>query len=193
MGFRVCEMAIQCLGGYGYCAEYPLEQYLRDVKIMSLYEGTNGIQSVDLMGRKMRLNDGAPYRAYMGELEKFCTEYRNHPTVGGAVRSLASTVRAMAEVTGEMSERMKSDPLQWAVCTYPALLCFGDVTVTWRLLDMAVTAQRMLGQGKANDFYRGKVMQATYFAGVTLPLALARLETCKREEREVVEMPEEAF
>jgi alkylation response protein AidB-like acyl-CoA dehydrogenase len=193
MGFRVCETAVQCLGGYGYCAEYPLEKYLRDVKIMSLYEGTNGIQSVDLMGRKMRLNDGAPYRAYMGELEKFCTEHRDHPTVGDAVRNLASTVRAMAEVTGEMSKRMKSDPLQWASCTYPALLCFGDVTVTWRLLDMAVTAQRMLDQGKANDFYRGKVMQATYFAGVTLPLTLARLETCKRDGREVVEMPEEAF
>jgi len=193
MGFRVCETAVQCLGGYGYCEEYPLEKYLRDVKIMSLYEGTNGIQSVDLMGRKMRLNDGAPYRAYMGELEKFCAEHRDHPTVGGAVRSLANTVRAMAEVTAEMSKRLKNDPLQWASCTYPALLCFGDVTVTWRLLDMAVTAQRMLDQGKANDFYRGKVMQATYFAGVTLPVTLARLETCKREEREVVEMPEEAF
>jgi len=55
MGFRVCETAIQCLGGYGYCKEYPLEQYLRDAKIMSLYEGTNGIQSMDLMGRKMRI------------------------------------------------------------------------------------------------------------------------------------------
>ena len=55
MGFRVCETAIQCLGGYGYCKEYPLEQYLRDAKIMSLYEGTNGIQSMDLMSRKMRI------------------------------------------------------------------------------------------------------------------------------------------
>jgi hypothetical protein len=193
MGFRVCETAVQCLGGYGYCAEYPLEQYLRDVKIMSLYEGTNGIQSMDLMGRKMRLNDGAPYRAYMEELEKFCTEHRDHPTVGGAVRKLATTVRALAEVTREMSERMTRDPLQWASCTYPALLCFGDVTVTWRLLDMAVAAQRIMDQGKRNPFYSGKVMQANYFTGVTLPLTLARLETCTGEAREVVEMPDEAF
>jgi len=193
MGFRVCETAVQCLGGYGYCAEYPLEQYLRDVKIMSLYEGTNGIQSVDLMGRKMRLNEGAPYRAYMGELEKFCNGHADHPTLGSAVRNLATTVRAMAEVTAEMSKRMTSDPLQWASGTYAALLCFGDVTVTWRLLDLAVAAQRMLDQGKANDFYRGKVMQATYFAGVTLPLTLARLDTCTREEREIVDMPEGAF
>ncbi len=193
MGFRVCETAVQCLGGYGYCAEYPLEQYLRDVKIMSLYEGTNGIQSMDLMGRKMRVNDGAPYRAYMEELEKFCTEHADHPTVGDAVRTLATTVRALAKVTAEMCQRMTRDPLQWASCTYPALVCFGDVTVTWRLLDMAVAAQRMMDQGKENHFYRGKVMQATYFAGVTLPLTLARLETCTGEAREVVEMPDEAF
>lgn len=59
VGFRVCETAIQCLGGYGYCKDYPLEQYMRDAKIMSLYEGTNGIQSMDLMGRKMILRGGA--------------------------------------------------------------------------------------------------------------------------------------
>ena len=99
MGFRVCETAMQCLGGYGYCAEYPVEQYLRDVKIMSLYEGTNGIQSMDLMGRKMQLNGGAPYRVYMRELAGFCSRHMDHPTVGGAVRRLAAVVKRMAEVT----------------------------------------------------------------------------------------------
>ena len=57
-GFRICETAMQCLGGYGYCRDYPIERYLRDAKIMSLYEGTNGIQSMDLMGRKMTIRDG---------------------------------------------------------------------------------------------------------------------------------------
>ena len=52
--------------------EYPQEQYLRDVKIMSLYEGTNGIQSMDLLGRKMRINNGAPFNAFMTEIEGFC-------------------------------------------------------------------------------------------------------------------------
>ena len=65
LGFKVCETAIQCLGGYGFCREYPLEQYLRDSKIMSLYEGTNGIQSIDLLGRKMRLNGGALFKSYL--------------------------------------------------------------------------------------------------------------------------------
>ena len=79
MGFRVCETAIQCLGGYGFCKEYPLEQYLRDAKIMSLYEGTNGIQAMDLMGRKMRINQGAPFKAFMSELTHFCRKNGEHP------------------------------------------------------------------------------------------------------------------
>jgi len=67
-GFRVTELAVQIHGGYGYISEYEVEQYMRDVKIASLYEGTNGIQAMDLLGRKMRLNDGALFMTWMQEL-----------------------------------------------------------------------------------------------------------------------------
>ncbi|EFK08270.1 acyl-CoA dehydrogenase, C-terminal domain protein [delta proteobacterium NaphS2] len=193
LGFKVCETAVQCLGGYGYCREYPLEQYLRDSKIVSLYEGTNGIQSMDLMGRKMRMNDGASFKAYMKEIEGFCSEHANHPVLGEEIRELANTVEKLGQVSAVMADRSKSDPLHWSSCTYPALLCFGEVTVAWRLLDMAVIAQKAMDEGKKTDFLSGKIWQATYFAGVTLPLTVARLETCMRSGREVVEMAEEAF
>jgi hypothetical protein len=193
MGFRVCETAIQCMGGYGYCKEYPVEQYLRDSKIASLYEGTNGIQSMDLMGRKMRVQDGAPFKAFMAEIQTFLRENEDHPLLGGEVRNLAGVVKRLGEVAAHMGEMMHSDPLQWASYTYPALLCFGDVTMGWRLLDMAVVAQKAMDRGGKNDFYRGKVMQATYYAGITLPLTAARLETCLRKGREVTDMPEGAF
>lgn len=193
MGFRVCETAIQCLGGYGFSKEYPLEQYLRDIKIMSLYEGTNGIQSMDLMGRKMRISGGAPFKAFMAELEKFCQESVDHPNLGKEVGSLKKVAKRLSEVALEMSETMKSDPLQWASYSYPALLCFGDVTMAWRLLDMAFIAQQAMDEDRENDFYMGKVMQATYFTGVTLTLTIARLDTCIRRGREIAEMPEPAF
>jgi alkylation response protein AidB-like acyl-CoA dehydrogenase len=193
MGFRVCETAIQCLGGYGFSKEYPLEQYLRDAKIMSLYEGTNGIQSMDLLGRKMQINNGAPFKAFMSEVEGFCKSNEDNPALGGQIRSLSKTVKRLAQVAGEMSNRAKSDPLQWASYTYPALLCFGDVTMAWRLLDMALIADQAMDEGGKNDFYTGKLMQATYFVGVTLPLTMARLDTCLRNDREIVEMPENAF
>ena len=193
MGFKVCETAIQCLGGYGYCKEYHVEQYLRDSKIASIYEGTNGIQSIDLMGRKMRVNDGASFEAYLKEIRGFCEENRNHPTLDDAIGDLAEVVERLAQMAGDMSAMMQGDPLQWASHTYPALLCFGDVTICWRLLDMAVVAQRKMDESKKGDFYLGKIMQATYYADVTLPVTTARLETVYRKGREVVEMPEEAF
>ena len=193
MGFRVCETAIQCFGGYGFCKEYPVEQYLRDAKIMSLYEGTNGVQSMDLLGRKMRINDGAPFKTFMAEIGKFIEKNMDHPVLGKDVQSLSKAAGRLGEVAGEMSEKSGADPLQWASYTYPALLCFGDITMSWRLLDMAIIAQRAVDEGRRNDFYTGKLMQATYFTGVTLPLALARLATCVREGREIVDMPEGAF
>ena len=193
MGFRVCETALQCLGGYGYSKDYPIEQYLRDAKIMSLYEGTNGIQSIDLMGRKMRVGNGAPFKAYRTELEKFCRQYEDHPDLGMEVHALSGATKRLVEVAQEMAEMMKTDPLQWASYTYPALLCFGDMTMVWRLLDMAIIARKKIDEGKENPFYRGKVLQASYFAGVMLPITTARLDTCLRKGREIVDMPIEAF
>jgi hypothetical protein len=193
LGFKVCETAIQCLGGYGFCREYPLEQYLRDSKIMSLYEGTNGIQSIDLLGRKMRLNGGALFKSYLAEIQEFCRKQADQPRLGPEIRALSEAVDRLEVMARTLSEKMKSDPLQWASYTYPALLCFGDITMVWRLLDLAVIAQEQIEAGKANDFLSGKVLQATYFTGTTLPLTLARMETCLRSGREVVDMPEGAF
>ena len=193
MGFKVCETAIQCLGGYGFCKEYPLEQYLRDAKIMSLYEGTNGIQSMDLMGRKMRINHGGAFVAYRKEIEKFCRENRDHPQLGQSVKALAETFEKMIGVAEQMRDQMQSDPLQWASNTYPALMAFGEITLTWRLLDMAVIASRTNEKGKQNNLYTGKILQATYFTDVTLPHTLATMENALREGREVVDMPQGAF
>lgn len=193
MGFRVCETAIQCLGGYGYCKEYPLEQYLRDAKIMSLYEGTNGIQAMDLMGRKMRVNGGAPYSAYKTEMQKFVQLNKDHPQLGANVEHLSNVFDRLDQTANELKDKMTSNPLQWASNTYPALLAFSEITMVWRLLDMAIIAARAIERGKSSEFYIGKVLQARYFADITLPHTLATVETCLRKGREVVEMPIKGF
>jgi len=193
MGFRVCETAIQVLGGYGYCAEYHVEQYLRDAKIASIYEGTNGIQSMDLMGRKMRIQNGAPFTAYRQELEKFLRQTENHTVIGEPVHHLGHAAERLFQVAGEIAELNQSDPLKWASETYPMLLSFGDVTMVWLLLDMARIAQEAMDSGGESEFYMGKVLQASYYAGVTLPLCLARLDSCLRSGREILDMPDGAF
>ncbi|MGD9733041.1 MAG: acyl-CoA dehydrogenase [Desulfamplus sp.] len=194
MGFRVCETAMQCLGGYGFCEDFPIEQYLRDAKIMSLYEGTNGIQSIDLLGRKMTLRDGAPFKAFKREVETFVEKHREHPALGDRVRALGGVGERMWEAADYMIKQKKSDPLQWASYTYPALSGFADILMAWVLLDMAVGAYpNSEKSGKKYDFYRGKIFQATYFVDITLPHTLATIETCHRSGREIVSIQENAF
>jgi alkylation response protein AidB-like acyl-CoA dehydrogenase len=194
MGFRVCETAIQCLGGYGYCKDYPLEQYLRDAKIMSLYEGTNGIQSMDLMGRKMLLRDGACLTAFKTKISEFCTRHREHPGLGDQVRALSGVLERLWETADEMKNRMQTDPLQWASYTYPALMAFGEVTVAWRLLDMAVIAwESAQKKGKPYDFHKAKVLQASHFVDTVMPHTLATVGICLRHGREVIEVPDNGF
>ena len=140
MGFRVCETAMQCLGGYGYCKDYPIEQYMRDVKILSLYEGTNGIQAMDLMGRKITIRNGALLAAFKTEIDNFCNTHREHPEIGDKIRALSRVTARLCETAGQLKNKMSQDPSQWASYTYPALTAFGEVFMVWRLLDMAVTA-----------------------------------------------------
>jgi hypothetical protein len=193
-GFRVCETAMQCLGGYGFCKDYPIEQYLRDAKIMSLYEGTNGIQAIDLMGRKMRINDGAMFGAFIREIEAFIEKHKQHEGLGRHVRDLAEAFGRVREMADEMRRHSKEDPLQWASYTYPALLCFGDLVMVWRLLDMARIAwDRAQKKGRKNEFFRGKVAQATFFADFTLPHTIQRAGICTRQGREIVEIADNAF
>ncbi|MBW1643870.1 MAG: acyl-CoA dehydrogenase, partial [Deltaproteobacteria bacterium] len=192
-GFRVCETAVQCLGGYGYCKDYPLEQYLRDVKIMSLYEGANGIQALDLMGRKMQIHQGAPFLAFKKEIETFCEKNKSHPKLGDRTNELIRVKDRLCDMAEEMKSRSKSDPLQWASYTYPALLAFSETIMIWRLLDMASIAYAAAEKGGKNEYYMGKISQATFFTDITLPHVHAKIETCLRTGKEVIEMPEGAF
>jgi 3-(methylthio)propanoyl-CoA dehydrogenase len=194
MGFKVCETAMQCLGGYGFCKDYPIEQYLRDAKIMSLYEGTNGIQSADLMGRKMIIKEGACLDAFQQELETFFKANREHEQLGDRVRALEGVTKHLWVAVDEMKRRFQDDVQQWASYTYPALIAFGEIIMAWRLLDMALIAHKPAQKaGRKNDFYRGKVFQATFFVDTTLPHTMANIDTCIRCGREIVEIPENAF
>ena len=77
-GFRVCETAIQTYGGAGYTRDYPVEQYCRDAKIFSIYEGTNHIQAMDLVGRKLAQAGGANLQAFRGDVGKFVAKHGEH-------------------------------------------------------------------------------------------------------------------
>jgi len=194
MGFRVCETAMQCFGGYGYCSDYPIEQYMRDVKILSLYEGTNGIQSMDLMGRKMTIKDGRSFEAFQTEIKRFCNKNMKHAELGDKIRALKGVAEILYESATELTNKMHTDPSQWASYSYSALTAFSEIFIVWRLLDMAIIAHPFAQKkGKKYDYHRGKVMQATYFTDITLPHTMATIETFLRNSREVMKISNNAF
>jgi len=197
--FRVCETAIQCLGGYGYCKEYPLEQYLRDSKIFSIYEGTSGIQSLDLLGRKMRMKEGKAFQAFYDELGSFIEKKQESLGFSKEMDLFHKTVDRLKHVSEVMTRKMAVDPLQAVSYSHPLLRCYGDVIVSWRLLDMGIIAEKKLsnmedsGKSLKRLFYESKITQATYMTNTLLPQTISRLDICTREGREIIEMPEESF
>ncbi len=148
MAYDVTEQAIQVFGGYGFCQEYPVEQYARDTKITSLYEGTNGIQALDLLGRKLTTKGGVLLMYYMQELAGFIGPNLKHPVLGELVAKLqkaqeilAGTAMSLPTFMKRESNKEKLIPILYAT---PFLEMFGHVMVAHQHLEMAVKAQSML-------------------------------------------------
>jgi len=141
MGFRVTEWALQTYGGYGYISEYPAEQYLRDCKIASIYEGTNGIQAMDLVGRKLGAKNGANLFAMVGLVGDLIDKHKKHPIIGDAVSELAKARDAWGAINtffiGAAFQKQLLIPLVNA--TGYLSLC-GDVLTAYFLCEQAALA-----------------------------------------------------
>jgi len=190
-GFRVTEWALQTHGGYGYCREYPAEQYLRDAKIASIYEGTNGIQAMDLVGRKMGLKNGAYLFALMGLINDFVDANLEHPVLAPQMKALAAARDTWMEVNGFfMTSAMEKQLMVPLLNASGYLSLTGDLLMAYLLLDQARIACDKLGplcqaagvdpmDGKAVAalakklpdvrYYDGKIKGARFFCAYELP------------------------
>lgn len=196
MAFRVTETAIQVYGGYGYCAEYPVEQFLRDEKICSIYEGANGVQALDLVGRKLGLKKGLYFMNLLGEMGTTVGKYQ------AALPELASDVQAamntLAEVAMLFAASGKAGKFMVPVANaYPFLMLMGKVVMAWMLLWQAGVAKEKLGlaEGGGPDraFYEGKVAGARYFIKHVLPEVDAAAKAIKSEDLAMMDIADEAF
>jgi hypothetical protein len=201
MAFRVAEWALQTHGGYGYCREYPAEQYLRDAKIASIYEGTNGIQAMDLVGRKMGIKNGAYLFALMGLLNDFADKNEKHPVLAEQVKLFAAARDAWAEVNGFfMSSAMNKQLIVPLLNATGYLSMTGDLMMAYFLLEQARIAVEKLVplckeagvdpmDGKALAalakkhpevrFYDGKIKTARFFCSYELPAVHAKAASIK--------------
>jgi alkylation response protein AidB-like acyl-CoA dehydrogenase len=196
MAFRVTETAIQVYGGYGYCAEYPVEQFLRDEKICSIYEGANGIQALDLVGRKLGLKKGLYFMNLLGEMGTAICRYK------AALPDLAADFQAatntLAEVAMLFAASGKAGKFMVPVANAtPFLMLMGQVVMAWLLLWEAGVAKEKLaapeGGGPDKAFYEGKIAAARFFIKHVLPEVDAAAKAIKSEDVSMLEIPDEAF
>jgi alkylation response protein AidB-like acyl-CoA dehydrogenase len=196
--FRICETAIQVYGGAGFLKDHPVEQHCRDSKIFSIYEGTNHIQAMDLVGRKLAQNGGQNFRTFLGDIAKFAAEHGSHPRLGPDVARLgkaAETVGACAMQFLGWFQGGKMPLVPLAANRFLEMM--AETVVAWLLLDgarIADEAAAKLPEGHADrSFYAGKVQTALYFARNVLPDVFARAEVLRMEDTSPVEMPDDGF
>jgi hypothetical protein len=202
-------LSLQTLGGSGFLQDYPIEQYIRDSKIDSLYEGTTAIQSLDFFFRKMVRDQGAAIRALLTEVAAFATDSRDEgddndgrlKTERAAIAEGVTQFEAMLNaMTGFLigSFEQPEELYKIGQQSVRLLLAFGDLIVAWLLARQAEVAGRALDSADAltesdRDFYAGKIASARFFTTTVLP----RLESDRRiiEEttNDLMEIPEGAF
>ncbi len=173
MGILSCSQGLQILGGYGYCDEFPLEQYYRDVRIHPIHEGTTGIQAMDLLGRKMMMKNGRAGLLYLAEVRKAIQAAENDPDLKPHARVLERALGLLQKVTGHLfsiAARGRQDLFLADATLY--LEFFGIIAIAWQWLIQATVAKRALdGSLQAADvnFYQGKIYACRYFFGYELP------------------------
>ncbi len=173
-GFRVCETAIQVYGGAGYTRDYPVEQYCRDAKIFSIYEGTNHIQAMDLVSRKLGQAGGANLQAFAADVAKFVAANGAHATLGNDIKRLGNAQEAligsaMQLLTWSQTGHLDRVPLN----ANRFLEMISETCVAWLLLDGARLAEEKVKSVAADHpdhaFYTGKIAAAKFFARNVLP------------------------
>jgi len=215
IGFRVTETAMQCYGGYGYCSEYPVEQFLRDEKIASIYEGTNGIQALDLVGRKMGMKKGTYFMTLLGEMGATVARYQGVEAVKDLAADVSAGVNALADMGMFFASCGKQGKFLVPVGNaYPFLMMMGKIVCAWLLFWQAGIAQEKLGalckakgvnaadpfalapflkENKDAAFYDGKVKSAKYFIKNVLPEVDAVVKAIKSEDLSMMEIADEGF
>ena len=199
--FKVCELAIQTFGGAGFVKDYPVEQYCRDSKIFSIYEGTNHIQAMDLVGRKLPQNGGANLQAFLGDIARFIAENESHEKLGGLVKELAVAHEAVAGVAMRLLGWFQSGRMQLVpLAANRVLEMMSELCCTWLLCAgarIAFDALQKLPKGEDTQseraFYEGKLHVATYAVHNILPHAKLTAEILGREDTSALDIPAQAF
>ncbi|OIV38208.1 acyl-CoA dehydrogenase [Mangrovactinospora gilvigrisea] len=198
--YELLSQSLQTFGGSGYLQDYPLEQYIRDAKIDTLYEGTTAIQGQDFFFRKIVKDQGQALGALANEIKEF---------TGSLAEGFAAEKDALARATADLEGIVGAMITQLAATeqdvtslykvgqnTTRLVLASGDLMVGYLLLRQAVVATEALGgdvSEKDRAFYQGKIAAARFFAANVLPLLTGQRKLAERVDNSIMELPEDAF
>ena len=195
--YDVCNIGMQVYGGYGYIKEYPQEQLVRDCRITMIYEGTNGIQAMDLLGRKLGMNEGKPIMDLLGEVQSVIAMAGAIPSLTGLADKLTETVNKLGEVAMHMGKTAMSEKaLDAFAFAYPFMEVMGDVAMAWMLLWRASIAAKRLEKGakkKDRAFYEGQTRSAEFFILSILPVSLGKMNAILNCNDAITRISEDAF
>jgi hypothetical protein len=195
---------LQTFGGSGFLQDYPLEQYIRDSKIDTLYEGTTAIQSLDLVFRKIVKDRGVALMTVAGEIQAFLDTAGGNGqlkeerlALGAALEDVQGMVGTLLGWLTEAQAGESRELYKVGLNSRRLLLAMGDLVVGWLLQRQAEVALRKLGAGglsRADQaFYEGKVAAARFFAHEVLPRISADRKVVESTNLELMDLPEEAF
>ncbi len=198
--YELLTLSLQTLGGSGYLQDYPIEQYIRDAKIDSLYEGTTAIQGMDLYFRKIVKDNGAALRQLLGEIAAFAASESGNGRLklerAALARAVGDVEGMLAAMTGFLTAAMDqpAEIYRVGLNTNRLLLALGDLLIGWLLARQAEVAVTALDQGRGEqDFYLGKIAAARFFAATVLPRLAAEREIAEETSLDLMELPETAF
>jgi len=174
-GVEITSLAIQIHGGMGYVEETGVPQLFRDARITPIYEGTNGVQAIDLVTRKLPMSGGAVVRGLIGEMRDLDAALAEAgESFADLRRQLADAVASFEEATEWLLARFEADPLAITAGATPYAQMFGGVIGGYYLARSALAAQALLDGGEPSSFAANKIATARFYAAQILPLAQAR-------------------
>ncbi len=194
VGFEAANLGMQVYGGHGFISEWGMEQNVRDCRISMLYEGTTGIQALDLLGRKVMGSGGELLKPFTKMIHKFCKEHEGNETIGGYVEELAKLNKEWGEITMNIGMRAMENPDEVGAASVDYLMYAGYVSLAYFWARMALTAKAALDAGTEEEaFYTAKLETASFYFARILPRTRALVATMSTDATSLMTMSEAQF
>jgi len=193
-GLEVTNHGMQVFGGHGFIREWGMEQLVRDCRIALLYEGTNGIQALDLLGRKVLGSQGKLLRGFTKLVHKFCEANASHPQLQGAFNQLATLNKEWGELTTKVGMAAMKNPDEVGAAATDYLMYSGYVVLAYFWLRMAVVAQEKIDAGSGDaEFYKAKLATADFYFKRLLPRTLVHRAGVEAGSESLMQLSAEQF